>query len=44
LTDCERKSRHRLHWPFTIRGTPRVRIVVYVLIAGFHFGFIPGKL
>ena len=87
MTDWERKSRHRLHWPFTIRGTPRVRIVVYVLIAlilaslasallfvlrgrsgsqravkalalrvalsialfmflmaGFHFGFIPGKL
>ena len=80
-------GRHRLHWPVTIRGPQRVRIVVYVLIAlilaslasalvfvfrdrsgskravkalalrvalsvalfvfliaGFHFGFIPGKL
>ena len=87
MTDWERKSRHRLHWPFTIRGTPRVRIVAYLLIAlilaslaaalvfvfrdrggskravkmlalrvalslalfmfliaGFHFGLIPGKL
>ncbi len=80
-------GRHRLHWLVTIRGTRRVRIVVYVLIAlilaslasalvfvfrdrsgskravkvfalrvalsivlfmflmaGFYFGFIPGKL